>query len=167
MFSPPLIPLISFSPPYPPNFVFSFNKKNTQTCVCAHTLTPHIHTKPHKNENKKKRRVHKNIIEFVLYWLTTECEVYPKGWLIYSSEIPLVKNWFSLCQCTVSIVGGFLVRGSPMCPLAPLSAWTLSGLYVLMQVLLSVASLYEFICASVLMCPENMHSLVLFITSGS
>lgn len=86
------------------NFIFSFNNKSTQACVRAHTLIPHKHTKPHKNENqtikqkisrtkkKKKEKSSQNIIKFVLYWLTTECEVYPKGWLIYSSEIPLTKN---------------------------------------------------------------------------
>lgn len=34
---------------------FSFNNKNTQTHVRAHTLTPHIHTKPHKNESQNKK----------------------------------------------------------------------------------------------------------------
>lgn len=117
--------------------------------MCTHTHTTHTHktSQKWKSKQKKKRKVHKNIIEFVLYWLATECEVYPKGWLIYSSEIPLVKNWFSLCQCTVTIAGGFLVRGRTLC------------VHLLLSVL-GPCLVCMYLCRSYCLLPVSMSSYV-------
>lgn len=81
-----------------------------------------------------------------------------------ATDIQLEKASFSLWH-SISIAKSFLIRGGIPNLLSPLSAGTLSGLNVLP--VLCATSLFQFICASVLLCPEDSVFLKSYMASGS
>ena len=109
-----------------------------------------------KEDKMKQCPPPKELIMFILCWS------FMLVWFIYPVELHF-RKLISL-EKQMSIGDSFLVRDGSSCSFPPLSTEALSGLNMCWPCK-CFHGLHEFICASVLLCPEDAFFLVSSISS--